>query len=297
MLSLSQLYQRIAGAEESLRQQIRMLRQIKKIDPEAYRRRKGVLPWFIGARFRDNLRRAEHFEHLDFFVLDFDGCFHNGDQISNLKARLRQDEQLALAYVSPGGEGLKCVFRLATPLPNTKWYADFYRAFALGFARRYGLEASIDLKTHDVTRVSFVSDDPEALLNEQAQAVDWKPYLPEQLPLPEEPTPSAEEPKADQGLDEDVLRSIRQKLRPGKARPPRKPAYVPEALHEVVEPIRKAAAELGIQTEEIRDIQYGKKFRFVYKHLKAEINVFFLVEMATRWWSLPSVERMRSYLA
>lgn len=281
-LSAEELHARIAQPRPELSSQVQLLRRIRSLDADAYRRAKTQLPWFIGAEFRDQTRRADHFLRISYLVIDFDHCRDAEGGLEGVRARLRQDPRVLLLFVSPGGEGLKCVFALDSPITHTKLFSDFYQAFAASFARAQGLEAYADLRTHDVTRVCFLSADPEAYLNPWPEALSWEPIAQRQQMEPPEPLtrpapPEREEkpdPPAGQSLPPGVYAEIRKRLHGGK--PPRAPrsVYVPEALREALDPVQKAAASFGIQLDEVTDIQYGKKLRFRFGGAWAELNVF-----------------------
>jgi hypothetical protein len=283
-LSAEELHARIAQPSAELSSHVQMLRRIRSLDADAYRRAKTQLPWFIGAEFRDQTRRVDHFIRISYLVVDFDHCAEAEGGLEGVRERLKKDPRILLLFASPGGEGLKCVFALESPMGHTKLFSDFYQAFAAAFARAHGLEAYADLRTHDVTRVCFLSADPGAYLNPWPEALDWEPLAQRQLmeaPAPElrpQPAPPEREEKAapspGQTLPPGVYAEIRKRLQGSK--PPRAPrsVYVPDALRETLAPLQQAAAEFGIQLDEASDIQYGKKLRFSFGGVWAELNVF-----------------------
>ena len=101
-------------------------------------------------------------------------------ELSELRARLvAADDRIFMAFVSPGGDGLKLVFRLDQPCMDPKQFSDFYKAFAHAFGERHGLSAYLDFRTADATRACFLSHDPEAYHDPIAEPVRWGAMLPE----------------------------------------------------------------------------------------------------------------------
>ncbi|MDX2284679.1 MAG: CRISPR-associated primase-polymerase type B [Bacteroidia bacterium] len=278
-VSAEALHARICDPRSGLADQVALLRKVRQLDPDAYRRAKTQLPWFIGAQFAGARRKIDQFVQLDCFVVDLDHCRESEAAFQALRSRIQADPQVLLCFVSPGGDGLKCLFRLSQPLTHTKLYSDFYRSFALDFAARHGAAQAVDLRTCDVTRVCFLSSDPEAFLRPDPEPVDWGivqelNLLPDPLPFDPDPGPGPP-PAAERGsLPADVYAEIRKRLQPGKPQRPLRPVVVPDALERIVEPVRQACAAAGIALAEIRDIQYGKKLVFQFRDAWAELNVF-----------------------
>lgn len=277
-----------SGAD-GLRAQVEMLRQIARVDAAQYRQRKTHLPFFIGARFAEGIRQAGRLEAIGYMVLDLDDC----RGLAALREQVQADARLWMAYVSPGGAGLKLVYRLAQPLHHTKAYSDCYQCFARSLARRYGLEQVIDYRTHDVTRVSFLSYDPELYYAPEAEAVEPALFLagdiglvvpweapgddaPTQLPAPPPPEPEREPvavtPTAEpQG---EVWDQIRRTLSPAR-RVRSRQVTLPAEIEAITAPILAAGEALGLGLKETLDLNYGRKFVFTYQHLWAEVNVYY----------------------
>jgi VirE N-terminal domain len=163
-----------------LRDEIARLRKVKSLDVDAFRRLKTRLPIVCCGEFRDGLRRTANFERIGAFVLDVDHYSSDVAALSDLRARLTQaDDRIAMAFVSPGGDGLKLLFVMDAVCTDTKRFSDFYKAFAYEFGDRHGLTAYIDFRTADATRVCFLSYDADCYHDPLSSLVCWSAYLPE----------------------------------------------------------------------------------------------------------------------
>ena len=94
-----------------------------------------------------------------------------------LKVKLAKDSRVKLAFVSPGGDGLKILFELEKPFMSLKLFSDFYKIFSRSFAKQYQLEKYIDFATNDATRICFLSYDPNLYYHKMAQNVDADLYV------------------------------------------------------------------------------------------------------------------------
>lgn len=280
-LSLEAVFHRVRD-DAALREDIARLRRVRQIDVSAYARLKSRLPFFCGARFTGGIRRSAHFECIEWMILDMDHYDGSEADLAALRARLCADERVALLFRSPGGEGLKLVFRLSAPCTDTKRFSDAYKGFAFAFAEQYGLGRYMDLRTCDATRVCFLSSDPEAYINPMSDTVAWEAYLPEQA----QPVFSAFEPAAAEVPVEkpgrshqihpetyaDILQKLQTKARPN---PMKRDIHVPEALQAAMPSVVRALEAEGMQVSAQRDIQYGRQLSVAHGANKAGINVFY----------------------
>jgi hypothetical protein len=178
-LDLGEVVLRIR-TDVNLRDEIARLRKVKSLDVDAFRRLKTRLPIVCCGEFRDGLRRTANFERIGAFVLDVDHYSSDVAALSDLRARLTQaDDRIAMAFVSPGGDGLKLLFVMDSVCEDTKRFSDFYKAFAYEFGDRHGLTAYIDFRTADATRVCFLSYDADCYHDPLSSLVCWGAYLPE----------------------------------------------------------------------------------------------------------------------
>lgn len=283
-LSLEALFHRLRD-DAGLRDDIARLRRVKQLDTAAYTRLKTRLPFFCCGCFRDGIRRGEHFERIEAWVLDVDKLGGDEAGLAALEARLRADERVALLFRSPGADGLKLLFLLDEPCTDTKQFSDAYKAFAFAFGEQYGLGKHIDFRTSDVTRVCFLSHDPHAYVNPLADRVVWRALLPEQTqpelaglfaaPAAAE-APAPEKPGRSHAIHPDtyadILRRLQTRARPN---PVRRDVFVPEALNLALPAVQAALEVEGVAVAEVRDIQFGKQLCVQCGNDKAEINLFY----------------------
>jgi hypothetical protein len=276
--TLHEIFKQISQPDQALIELAGRLMQVKSIDENAFQAQKVKLPYFIGARFEDNLRNTENFREINWLIVDIDKCFNSLDKELELKEMLQKDQRVALMFTSPSNEGLKLVFRLNEPMTDSALFVNFYKAFTAELARHYKLEKYIDFKTSDVTRICFLNADAGAYINEDAQNISWRTYL-SKYDLLNQAKPTANEQENPEeenknNLNEDIYAEILKKLNP---KTPKKPKiiFVPEVLNSITQPITKYAEKMGLQVTEIRDIHYGKKITFKRENDFAEINVFY----------------------
>jgi len=281
-----ELFQKIATCDEEVKGLIEKLRRVRSIDRKAYDTVKKRLPFFTCSEFSNGLRKTENFIAAHGLVLDLDHCLHPDTDNEALRNQLKADARVMLLFTSPGGDGLKLVFRFQEPCPSPKAYSDFYKWFASAFAREYKIEQAVDFATHDVSRVCFLSHDPDAYHNPECEPLEWQVVNQLFDECPWEDAPGVEKKDAVDGKNDDgnekkdaidpaVYAEILKKLNP-RARPKKtKIIYVPEQLQNIAEPVRTEAGLYGIELKEVRDIHYGKKLIFQHGLNFAEINVYY----------------------
>ena len=103
--------------------------------------------------------RKEPLEHSGLLQIDLDGL--NGN-MKTVREKLQADAHIAFCFVSPSGDGLKCGLRI-----DGSRHSDAFTAAQVYFRQRYGLE--IDAAVKDRLRLCFVSFDPDAWTNTEAQ--------------------------------------------------------------------------------------------------------------------------------
>jgi len=287
-----ELYKLVSEPGEGLSSLIAMLNKTKLISKAQYDSMKKQLPYFCCSEFEQQIRNSVNFKSITHFTIDLDNVSSSAVELDAIKQRLFADSSVLMGFVSPGQTGLKLLFRLSEPLTNTKQFSDFYKAFAVRFGDKYGVQSFVDLKTSDVTRVSFLSADRSAYFNQRAVPVIHTDYIggmtlfeeldarkkaekqQQQQPVPGDTTPpngGKENEEAESIQYKDILK----RLNPDAVKPAKAPVIVPEMLSQIVEPIRQGAHALGIDVTEIIDINYGKKFLFQHHLHQAEVVVFY----------------------
>ena len=97
-------------------------------------------------------------EHSGVIVLDFDHI-----DVANSKNALATDDYILACWVSPSGDGLKALVKIAQP----RKHRDHFRAIASYMDRQYGLE--VDSTGQNESRLCFESYDPEIIINEDSK--------------------------------------------------------------------------------------------------------------------------------
>ncbi len=132
-------------------------------DAEEKRRLKqSSLGYFIIGTFKDNKRSIENFINTEFMILDFD---HVSENISSFKGRLMKEENVYAAFVSPGGDGMKVIYRFDHPVNDPRLFSSLYKHYSSVMAGRLGQKADA---TPDASRACFFSYDPGLYVNESA---------------------------------------------------------------------------------------------------------------------------------
>lgn len=279
------LYDAIRNPRESIRSLLRQLSVVRQMNPSQYALLKQQLPYFVCAMFSPSFRRTENFAYTEYFIVDVDHVSEKGLSMPELRKNITGDTRAMLCFLSPGGDGLKVMFRLSERCHDAGLYKTFYKLFLTRFSRQYGLEQVVDTKTCDVTRACFLSADADAYFNPSAEPVVLTDYLnPEEnvsvafdlkreaehavrkecAPAP----PSRTEP------DKDIMARIKATLNPRPV-PQRCPAYVPAILNDIIGDLQKYVEDKGVVISEIVNIQYGKKLRCKIGLRQAEINLFY----------------------
>ena len=99
-------------------------------------------------------------QHSGLLCADLDEL---GDQLGEVRSKLVTSPHLWAMFISPSGDGLKCVFRV--PADAQKHKASF------GAVEKHVRDLTgiqIDQACSDVARLCFLSYDPDAYLNEDA---------------------------------------------------------------------------------------------------------------------------------
>ena len=187
-----------------------------------------------------------------------------------------QRPDLVLLFVSPSGNGLKLLFRLAEPYRDPNLYRLFYQAFIQRLAADHGLESVIDTRTHDVSRVCFFSYDPRAWFAPDARAVDGSAYADPADPdlehrlaagraeLRDQQPDERDDATAAGGPDDATLLAIKQRLNP-RYRPPRpRNAHAPAKIEALLPDLEAYLAANDLRLVPAESIQHRKTF--------AEIN-------------------------
>lgn len=284
-LKFESLCQVIGGKYASINEKIAELRRIKQIDARAYRTMKTQLPYFTIANFNPPVRRTENVAYADYLILDFDYLSNKQLSAEVLKKSFSTNEHVCLCFVSPGGDGLKVLFRLEPRIYDKNIFKTFYKIFAIEWCKLYNLEHIADLSACDITRATFMSVDTQYYVNNNALPLNYQQFINTESTLQfdntlktikeHEKNIEVEKPKdTANDLTDEVLLTIKQKLNPNY-KPPQKHIFVPQKLDEIIPVIQKALSENNLILSNVENIHYGKKLRIALGNRWAEINLFY----------------------
>lgn len=282
-LQVAQLYHSLVNPKPEIRASILQLRNVLTIDPKKYSLLKRKLPYVTCGIFNPPYRRTEHFASIEVFILDIDHISEKGITVNWLKEKLKADTRIELMFESPGGDGLKILFRLYEKCFDHAKYSMFYKVFAQSFSDQYDLNQVIDTRTSDVTRACFISIDSNAYYNPHAEAVriesfvDFNdPFQVMELKSLEKAGKTEHEPELnDRELTPDIFQQIKQKLNPNIRTSVPKNITVPEELDKILPNVKEHIQKYDMTIKEVKNIHYGKQIHFTVGPHFAEINVFY----------------------
>lgn len=295
------IYHALRNPKSETAAQIRQLRIIHSIDEKKYAVLKRQLPYIVCGIFNPPYRRGENFAYIEYFILDIDKVSEKGLEINTLRLEMQKDDRVLMCFVSPSEDGIKLMFKLSERCYDKGKYSVFYKLFAKQFARQYHIEQVIDNVTSDVTRACFVSMDPDAYYNSNAQCVNLSAYVSEEDPtaffdlkreilLEEKKQKKVEQDQQIEGLssnnappvplkndvDADVIANVKAILGlAAKRNVAKPPVYVPEQLNEIIDDLKRYIEQTGLLVTEIINISYAKKIRVKSQCRQAEVNLFY----------------------
>ncbi len=294
-LSLAGIFA-LVTTDAALKTTTERLRKLALLDREAARMLKTRLPYVVGSVFDPGgaaagpVRRTEAFREARYFVLDVDHCQLADGQIPDV---LRADASVALAFVSPSGEGVKVLFRLLDPCTDPKAFSAAYRHFASDFGTRHRWAAGIDLRTSDVTRACFLAHDPHAYHNPDAFPVDWRawrhaddedgllPGLTDTMTSDGAPTDRAgagtlltRKPLAERPIDDLAYGAVLKQINPNAPVRRERQMTIPDALREMEPVVGNLCRQLNWDLRAVEPLNYGLKFCIRHGLRSAEVSVY-----------------------
>lgn len=253
---------------EKWKSDIEALRKVRKLSLDHYKMRKTRLPWFIGSTFEENRRRKEHFKAAYFFTLDIDFPKVTEERLREYKQRLSDLAEVWFAYISPSGQGLKVGFVFEQPCTQIGAYKANYLAKAKEVAEYLQVEEFMDFKTHDVTRVHFVSSDTNMYLNPNPKRVAITYNDPEEQPT--NTIDLAMEPKKTNIPYQEILETLG-----GRPKKEQKMTYVPPAILTMEATIFEAIMAMGWEIQTVKDLNYGRQYLIKDVGNSSVMNLFF----------------------
>lgn len=142
-----------------LKHHTQRLRKVRTLDTASYRKMKTSLPFFCWSRFKNNHRKKEFFEGTHWLCFDVDQFSTDQQELEELKNQLFRQVGVIMVYTSPSGTGVKMLVYWGEEITTSEEYARIYQALVGYFKDNYQLDGFIDEKTHDSSRISFLSFD------------------------------------------------------------------------------------------------------------------------------------------
>jgi len=277
--TLAQVAERVRTCETLQRQTVR-LQKLAQFDRDAYKTAKTSLPYVVGALFANGVRRLDGLEEATYFILDLDQCSGLNGRVPDA---IRADLSVAMAFLSPSGEGLKVFFRLLTPCHNPRSFTAAYRNFAGDFGARHGFVESVDLRTSDATRACFLAYDPDGYHNPDAMPVDWQIWLStasEENSLLTDAAladvqVTARKPAIDRPINEAGYRDVLRAINPTAPVRRAKQTFVPDEVAEIQSAVRLICSQLNWELTECVPLNFGLKVAIKQGFRRAEVNVFY----------------------
>ena len=190
LMSLADIYNEIVHPTPEIVEKIEKIRQFSKLGEKAkVKQLKKELPAFTCSGNFEDRNNEGLIEHSGRLQIDLDNL--DPAEIQEIKSKLSRDNIVEFVCLSPSGTGLKAVIRIPKAVKNSKHKKSFFAAQHY-FRENYGLE--IDHSCQDVSRLCFVSYDPDAYINEDATVLDVDCWYQEQKPVSIKPPPRLDPP-------------------------------------------------------------------------------------------------------
>ncbi len=144
------------------------MRDEYKAKEEPIKEFKKTLPAFtVAGTFKGRRAKVDFVKSSGIFLIDI-------DKIPNpeaVKTRLKEIPSLAFAFISPSENGVKAGFRVQ-PFKNDKEFKAVFKIFQSWLADFHAIE--IDDACKDISRLCFVSHDPDIYINETPELFQFK---------------------------------------------------------------------------------------------------------------------------
>ena len=125
------------------------------MDINRYRDLKKKLPYVVCGMFHPLIRRKENFSAIQYFIIDMDHIVEHGKSITTITDKLRAEPQVHLFFKSPGGDGIKVMFKLKENCHDAQLFSAFYKIFGHYFSLDTLSSISIFAFDHSVEYLSL----------------------------------------------------------------------------------------------------------------------------------------------
>jgi len=160
-LDIVEVFQKIKDGEFEL--EIQKYRYaLQKGDTNAEKLKKQLLAFTPAGIFDQNRTKEKHTQYSGILHLDLDKL--DASQMISLTSKLRNDDLVFAFFVSPSENGLKVFFRTNDIADNHSRNTQLLMQL---FKTQYGVTP--DAVAKDISRLCFVSDDPQLYFNESSK--------------------------------------------------------------------------------------------------------------------------------
>lgn len=169
--TLRALMKRIKGEDEQGEKfivKIERLRKLKREDTEAYEKEKKLLHAFTPGGTFSERGDASLIQASGFLHFDIDGL--NEDALDSYRELLAQDKFVSWFFVSPSGSGIKGALSTDKKISSALEYTEAWLAMERYFLETY--EIKIDAACKNISRLCFLSYDPDFFFNPDATPLD-----------------------------------------------------------------------------------------------------------------------------
>lgn len=124
--------------------------------------KKGISAFTVTGTFKGGRKPDLMTSYSGLIILDFDKL---GDKLDEVRTAIVADSHTHACFISPSGDGLKVIVRVAT---TQEQHADIFNVVADYYSAL--TDVAIDTSGRDITRLCFMSYDPDLYSNEQSEA-------------------------------------------------------------------------------------------------------------------------------
>ena len=264
---LSEIVEYIKNSPAGMVEMSRVLRSVLRYSKDRYRTMKTNLPFFSMSLFDPPYRGKNNFMCANGLILDID---LDTAVPAELIGKLKSDPRIAVGYVSPSRQGIKLIFVFDEPLKNSNTYAYVYKRFSATIALEYHLMDKLDQQNCDVSRISFLCNDPEAWYQKDYLPLIWKDYAEEEA---RQDTENNSDEKAANNLPDHTYKMIMERL---GSKPKQIKAAIPinEHINRYLEQINKELQSYMITIKKAEPLPYGIKLHLESKKDEGEVNIY-----------------------
>lgn len=149
--------------------------KLRSLPQEEYKKQKLFLPAVTFSGVFNQRLDKQVAEYSKLMIIDIDNL--EEELLKQLKSLLIQDEYTYALFVSPSGNGLKVLFKLTNGNPDR--HKSYFTAIQKHFEENYAV--AIDKSGKNISRLCFVSYDPELFINQDSKEFDC-PGIVERFP-------------------------------------------------------------------------------------------------------------------